>query len=74
MSKRGMKMNSANLTKMLFMIAALLVVVFLFTKVLKREGWTTTKPRPTAKFTMPKNYPTGIPKPPQHTTPVWKPT
>ena len=44
MSKRGMKMNSASLTKMLLMIAALLVVVFLFSKVLKREGMVTPKP------------------------------
>ena len=44
MSKRGMQMNSANLTKMLLMIAALLVVVFLFSRVLKREGMVTPKP------------------------------
>ena len=47
MSKRGMQMNSANLTKMLLMIAALLVVVFLFSKVLKREGMAHTK-KPTS--------------------------
>ena len=40
---KGMQMNSANLTKMLLLIGALLVVVFLFTKVLKREGMEPTK-------------------------------
>ena len=46
MSKRGMQMNSANLTKMLLMIAALMVVVFLFSKVMKREGMgPTNKPK-----------------------------